>query len=50
MTTNKLEKMIDRYVRKGGNRATGVALLNEIITAHDGDNLTFALSYYNFIA
>ena len=43
-----LARMLDRYVRGGGNRDTGSVLLAEILTAHDGDNLDAALAYWGF--
>jgi hypothetical protein len=42
------DRMLDRYVRGGGNRATGAALLAEILDAHDGANLDAALAYWGF--
>lgn len=42
------ERMLDRYVRGGGNRDTGRALLAEILAAHDGANLDAALAYWGF--
>lgn len=42
------ERMLDRYVRGGGNRETGAALLDDLLAAHDGANLDAALAYWGF--
>lgn len=44
------EKMIARAVRKGANEVEARAMLTELMSAHDGDNLRFALQYNGFIA
>lgn len=43
-----MEKLINRRVNKGGNREESVALLAELLEAHEGDNLVFALVYNGF--
>jgi hypothetical protein len=44
------ERMLDRYSKKGGNRAEGAKLLNELSQKHDGNNLRTALVYWGFLA
>lgn len=43
-----MTKMIERRIRKGHNPAETVELFNELVTAHSGDNLAFALHYHGF--
>lgn len=40
-----IERMIARLVRKGANPDQARAQIAELIAAHDGDNLAYALVY-----
>lgn len=42
------DKMIARRIRLGYNEAASRALLAQLVAAHDGDNLAFALQYNGF--
>lgn len=48
MSAGDRARMIARYVRTGGNPATGAALLDDLIGRHDGENLAAALAYWGF--
>lgn len=41
-------RLIARRVKGGANAAESEVLLAEIVAAHDGDNLAYALSYNGF--
>ena len=43
-----MEKLIARRVKLGNNEAQSVQLLAELIEAHEGDNLEYALVYEGF--
>lgn len=43
-----MEKLIARRVNKGFNEAESAEMLAELIEAHEGDNLEFALVYNAF--
>lgn len=48
MDTATTENLLNRYVSKGGNREYGTALLAELVTRHEGNNLVTALVYWGF--
>jgi|TARA_B110000483_G_scaffold243313_2_gene332460 hypothetical protein len=43
-----MNKLIQRRITKGANADQSIALFNELVAAHDGDNLVFALCYNGF--
>ena len=43
-----MNKLIERRIATGANVDESIALFNELIAAHDGDNLVFALCYNEF--
>ena len=43
-----MKKLIARRVSKGFNEAESIEILAELIEAHEGDNLEFALVYNAF--
>lgn len=47
-TTPQADKLIATRVRKGANPTESAQLLNELATAHTGDNLASALTYQGF--
>lgn len=48
MNQTHIDQMIARRVAKNGNPAEAAAMLDELLTAHSGDNLAFALHYNGF--
>lgn len=44
------QKMIARAVKLGDNEAEATRRIEELIQAHDGDNLAYALHHEGFIA
>lgn len=49
-TTTQAAQLIAFRVRKGGNPEESARLLDEIATAHSGDNLAHALLYNGFVS
>lgn len=43
-----MEKLIARRVKAGHNEGQSIQLLAELIEAHEGDNLEYALVYNSF--
>ena len=43
-----MNKLIERRIAKGANVDESIALFNELVAAHDGDNLVFALCHNGF--
>ncbi|MGP5043582.1 hypothetical protein ACTXJR_06060 [Glutamicibacter ardleyensis] len=43
-----MEKLIARRVKTGSNEGQSAQLLAELIEAHEGDNLEYALVYNGF--
>lgn len=43
-----MKKLIERRARRGHNANESQALLNELLAAHTGDNLEYALVYNDF--
>lgn len=48
MDKRLVERFIKNYIRKGGNRETGAALLADLMERHEGYNLATALVYHGF--
>ena len=48
MTETQKTKAIARRINGGANAAQSATMLDELIAAHDGDNLAYVLAYNGF--
>jgi hypothetical protein len=48
MKTNTKTQLVANRAKKGYDKATSFVILNQLLIAHDGDNLIHALVYNSF--